>query len=62
LRVAAIEAAGSIHPREAQEILRGLTADRDEEIAEAATDAIELATGMIEAGDDSDDEKGDWIN
>ena len=62
LRVAAIEAAGSIHPREAQQILGGLTADRDQEIAEAATDAIEMAMGMIEAGDDSQDDKGDWIN
>ena len=62
LRVSAIEAAGSIHPREAQEILGELTADRDEEIADAATDAIEMAAGMIEAGNDSTDEKGDWIN
>jgi len=61
LLLAAIGAVGSIRPAEARGILADLADSDDEEIAEAAADAI----GMAEtAPDEEDDEEveGEWIN
>ena len=62
LLIAAIEAVGSIRPREAEDILLGLAGSRDEEIAEAASDAIALAHTLSGEADDEVDENGAWIN
>jgi hypothetical protein len=67
LRIAAIEAVGSIRRQEGKEILEDLTHSRDQEIAEAAEEAM---SWLIPAGDwnefDDDDEDeedtGDWLN
>lgn len=57
LRLAAIEAIGSIRPREAREILSELTEDHDEEVAEAAEEALMMVDARMEADfDDEDDE------
>ena len=63
LLLAAIEAVGNIRPQEAVEILLDLSDSRDEEIAEAASEAISMAQAML--GEEDDDEEGDdgeWIN
>ena len=61
LLLAAIAAASSIRPREAREILIDLVASDDEEIAEAADEAIAISEP---ASDEEDDEDGasEWIN
>ena len=60
LRLAAIDAVGSIRPLEAQEILSPLTASHDEDIAAAAEEAIAMGQAM---SDDEDEESdGEWIN
>jgi hypothetical protein len=58
LLLAAIEAAGSIRPAEAPEILADLADSDDEEIAEAAGEAISMA----EAASDVKDDEDEWIN
>jgi hypothetical protein len=55
LLLAAIGAASSIRPQEAQEILIDLAASDDEEIAEAADEAIAISEP---ASDEEDDENG----
>jgi hypothetical protein len=62
LLLAAIEAAGSIRPAEAQELLEELAESDDEEIAEAAQDALMMANAAL--GEDEEEEEGDgeWIN
>jgi HEAT repeat protein len=63
LLLAAIEAVGNIRPQEAGEILVDLADSRDEEIAEAASEAISMARAML--GEEDDEEEGDdgeWIN
>ena len=69
LRLAAIEAVGYIRPHEAAEILADLADSRDEEISEAATEAIAMAKTMSGEEDDEDDEDdeegeddGKWLN
>jgi hypothetical protein len=57
LLLAAIEASVSIRPEEAARILSDLSCDEDEEIAEAAQDAIALSGVYVE--DDFDDDDGD---
>jgi hypothetical protein len=62
LLIAAIEAVASIRPAEASEVLEPLTASRDDEISEAASDAISFAGGFPDGFDDEDDVDIDWIN
>jgi uncharacterized protein (UPF0147 family) len=59
LRLAAIEALGSIRPREAMEILIDLTDSPDEEIADVAEEALAMAEGASSFADEEDgDEDG----
>ena len=69
LLIAAIEAAGSIRPQEAVEIIGGLIDSEDEDIADAASEAMAMARGELatdeddeEFDEDEDDEEGDWVN
>jgi hypothetical protein len=68
LLLAAIEAVGNIRPEEAQDILLDLTDSRDEEVADAASEAISMAqarSGEVEGEDEGDEDEGDagkWIN
>lgn len=69
LLLAAIEAVGNIRPGEAGEILDDLLNSRDEEIAEAAHEAMAMAQVLSgESMDEEDDEEGDeeeggkWVN
>jgi hypothetical protein len=72
LLLAAIDAAGSIRPAEALEILHDLTHSGDEDIAEAAEEAIAMAEGFIGQGDEEDEDEDeeedeeegedDWVN
>jgi HEAT repeats len=63
LLLAAIEAAGGIRPAEAREILGDFLDSDDEEIAEAAEDAISMAEASLGGGDDEEDEEeGEWVN
>jgi len=59
LLLAAIGAAGSIRPAEAGEILVDLADSDDEEIAEAADEAMSMAEA---ASGEEDDEEVEWIN
>jgi hypothetical protein len=60
---AAIEAVGTIRPAEARETLQNLASSDDEEIAEAAEEAIGMAEAMGDNSDDEDEEEaGEWIN
>jgi hypothetical protein len=63
LRIAAIGAIGSIRPEEAQDILIKLTDSKDEDIAEAADEALSMILpddfGDEEEGDEDDDEDED---
>jgi len=61
LLLAAIGAASSIRPQEAGEILISLAESDDEEIAEAADEAIAMSEPMSEEEDDEDEASG-WIN
>jgi hypothetical protein len=64
----AIEAVGTIRPAEARDVLEDLLDSDDEEIAEAADEAIEMAEAaadLDEDGDEDDDEdesQDDWVN
>lgn len=55
LLLAAIEAVSTIRPGEARDVLDHLTDSEDEEIAEAAEEAIGMAEAML-AGENPDDE------
>ena len=59
LRIAAIEAVGTIRPDEAATVLAGLTEHEDEDIADAAMEALVMARGLKEDDFDESDE-GDW--
>lgn len=59
LLLAAIGAVGGIRAAEAGGILLDLADSEDEEIAEAADEAISMAEGFADAEDDEEDE---WIN
>ncbi len=61
LLLAAIGAAASIRPQEAGEILVDLAASDDEEIAEAADEAIAMSEPMPDEADDEND-ASEWIN
>jgi hypothetical protein len=66
LLLAAIEAIGSIQPRKAWDNLGKLSESDDEEIAEAAQEAISMAEGAVQMEEDEEDEEegeeGDWVN
>jgi hypothetical protein len=65
LLLAAIGAAGSIRPSEAGIILVDLADSDDEDIAEAADEAMMMAEGASayeEEDDEEEDEDGEWIN
>lgn len=59
LLLAAIEAVGNIRPAEAGNILVDLADSEDEEIAEAADEAMAMAEVV---SDEEDDVEDDWIN
>ena len=59
LLLAAIEAVAEIRPQEADEVLAELIDSDDEDIAEAACEALALATGLPD-GDDEDDEDDEF--
>jgi len=61
LLLAAIGGVGSIRPAEAGEILVDLADSDDEEIAEAANEAMAEAEIYIASGEEDDDED-EWIN
>lgn len=52
LLLAAIEAVASIRPQEAAQILIDLTQSEDEDIAEAASEAIEMTEMLSDLKDD----------
>jgi hypothetical protein len=63
LLLAAIGAAGCIRPAEAGLVLVDLADSEDEDIAEAADEAMMMAEGASAAEEDEeDDEEGEWIN
>ena len=61
LLLSAIEAAGNIRPAEAWETVGDFTNSADEDIAEAAHEAIDMA-GLMSGKDDDDFESDEWIN
>ena len=56
LLLAAIEAVPGIHPQDAAGILSDLTGHEDEDISEAAYEAIAMAEALLELEDGDDDE------
>jgi hypothetical protein len=62
LLLAAIGAAGSIRPKEAGIMLVDLADSDDEEIAEAAMDAMSMAEATSDDEDDELEENPGWIN
>jgi len=62
LLLVAIEAAGNIRPAEAREILAALSDSDDEDIAEAAEDAMAMADGALDFDEEEDDEEDDRVN
>jgi hypothetical protein len=64
LLLAAIGAVGSIRPEEAAMILIDLASSDDEDIAEAADEALMMAEGAsaYDEDDEEEDEPGEWIN
>jgi hypothetical protein len=62
LLLAAIGAVGSIHPQEAREVLGDLTLSDDQEIAEAASEALSMANAMLSEPDDEEADNKEWIN
>ena len=61
LLLAVIGAVSSIRPQEAGQLLIGLTESDDEDIAEAANEAIAMSEPIPDEEDDEDD-TSDWIN
>jgi hypothetical protein len=63
LLLAAIDAVASIRPREAGPILVDLADSDDEEIAEAADEAMGMARVMSsDPSDEEDEDENDWVN
>jgi hypothetical protein len=62
LLLAAIDASVCIRPEEAAQILSELTYDEDEDIAEAAQEAIAMSGVMIDDDFDDDDDGGETIH
>ncbi|MCX6633463.1 MAG: hypothetical protein NTW28_38195 [Candidatus Solibacter sp.] len=59
LRLAAIEALATLRPKESAAILAGLIDDEDEDIAEAASEAMSMAEGFSDNEFDEEDEDED---
>jgi hypothetical protein len=59
LRLAAIDAAASIRPSEAAEILVDLTESEDEDIADAAFEALAMAEAISDQEDEDEEEDDD---
>ena len=57
LLLAAIEAAATVGPEEARELLERLADSEDEEIAEAAADAIQMADTLTSGGEHDDEDE-----
>jgi hypothetical protein len=69
LLLVAIEAAGNIRPQEAGKVLADLAGSDDDEIADAADEAMELAAGRADEeeeedqdGDEGEESAGEWLN
>ena len=62
LLLAAIGAVGSIRPAEARRILTDLADSDDEEIAEAADEAISMTEAVSVEEDEEEEGGGEWIN
>jgi uncharacterized protein (UPF0147 family) len=62
LRLAAIEALSTIRASESIAILAELADDDDEEIAEAADEALSMAQGFLESGEDEDEDEDDELD
>jgi hypothetical protein len=62
LLLTAIAAVASIRPREAGDILLDLTDGDDEDIVEAANEAMAMAEGTSEEDEDGEGDAGGWIN
>ena len=62
LLLAAIGAVADIRPAEARKILADLAGSDDEEIAEAANEAIEMAEVASDEDDDDEEDAGEWVN
>jgi ribonuclease E len=54
LRLAAIEALGTIRPLDSVEILANLADSEDEDVAETASEAMSMAEGMLDEEDDDE--------
>jgi len=61
LRLAAIEAAACIRPEEARGILADLTNSRDDDIVEAAFDALAMIEGLLELEDDDAEDDDEYF-
>ncbi len=59
LLLAAIDAVAGIRPLEAEDILSDLTDSEDEDIADAAYEALAMAGALLDDEDDEDDEDDD---
>jgi hypothetical protein len=63
LLLAAIGAVGEIRPAEARKVLQEFAESEDEEIAEAADEAIMMAEGREDEEENEDEEEeGEWVN
>ena len=62
LRLAAIEALGTMRPLDSVEILANLADSEDEDIAETAGQAMSMAEGMLTDGFDDDEFADDFVD
>ena len=61
LLLSAISAVGTIRPAEAREILKDFADSDDEDIAEAADEAIFMADGALGMEEEDEEEDDDWV-
>lgn len=62
LLIAAIGAVSSIRPQEAGELLVDLAESDDEEVSEAANEAIAISEPIPDEDDEEDDDASEWVN
>ena len=62
LRLAAIEALGTICPRDSVAILANLTDSQDEDVAETASEAMSIAEGMSDGEFDDNEFEDDLVS